>query len=313
MFLYFTSVLLVCRLVNGAWYTQSDSHTGADFLDAFSYQAIPDPTHGRVNYVDATTAASEGLTFTLEDHFILRTDYWSTLDPYGPGRNSVRLQSYEQYTTSVMIFNIWHMPQGCGTWPAVWTVGDDWPNNGEIDILEGINDQGTNQATLHTTPGCTMPDWRYQQGYDVLNDCDTFINSNSGCGVKFNDATSYGPTFNDNDGGWYAVERSEAGISVWFWSRYAGTVPQEVEAGYEGVDTDNWGEPSAYFPNTDSCDIASKFGPHNIVINLTLCGDWAGSAYDDSGCPSTCEDFVNNNPGAFEDAYFDFEWLKIYT
>lgn len=24
-------------------------------------------------------------------------------------------------------------------------------------------------------------------------------------------------------------------------------------------------------------------------------------------------DFVNNNPSAFEDAYFDFEWLNIYT
>lgn len=56
------------------------------------------------------------------------------------------------------------------TWPAVWTVGADWPNQvisflarsalylirrtqGEVDILEGVNDQGTNQATLHTSAG----------------------------------------------------------------------------------------------------------------------------------------------------------------
>lgn len=86
----------------------------------------------------------------------------------------------------------------------------------------------------------------------------------------------------------FASERSEAGISIWFWSRDAGTVPYEVEVGNETVDTDNWvrsipkgcfsswmailfqGEPSAYFPNTD-CDIGAKFGPHNIVINLSLC------------------------------------------
>ena len=59
------------------------------------------------------------------------------------------------------------------TWPAVWTVGADWPNQvhtccfqskwvvleiyyrdqGEIDILEGINNVGPNQVTLHTSAG----------------------------------------------------------------------------------------------------------------------------------------------------------------
>ncbi|MGB5818183.1 MAG: glycoside hydrolase family 16 protein [Saonia sp.] len=28
------------------------------------------------------------------------------------------------------------MPSGNGMWPAFWTVGDDWPTNGEIDIIE---------------------------------------------------------------------------------------------------------------------------------------------------------------------------------
>ncbi|GAV99788.1 glycoside hydrolase family 16 protein [Lentinula edodes] len=312
MLLYFLHFLLAFKLVLGASYTQSDSHTGIGFLKSFSYQAIPDPTHGRVNYVDAYTAANENLTYASGDHFVLRTDYWTVLDPNGPGRDSVRIQSNKQYTTSVMVFNIRHMPQGCGTWPAVWTVGEDWPNNGEIDVLEGVNDQGPNQATLHTSAGCTMPDWRYEKGNALLDDCNTLLNSNSGCGVKFVDTRSYGPIFNDHGGGWFASERSEAGISVWFWSRDAGTVPYEVEVGNETVDTDNWGEPSAYFPNTD-CDIGAKFGPHNIVINLSLCGDWAGSAYGASGCPSTCEDYVDNNPWAFEDAYFDFQWLKIYT
>lgn len=39
------------------------------------------------------------------------------------------------------------------TWPAIWEVGDNWPNGGEIDILEGVNDSGSNKATLHTTGG----------------------------------------------------------------------------------------------------------------------------------------------------------------
>ena len=24
--------------------------------------------------------------------------------------------------------------QGCGTWPAFWLVGPNWPNGGEIDV-----------------------------------------------------------------------------------------------------------------------------------------------------------------------------------
>lgn len=37
---------------------------------------------------------------------------------------------------------------------------------GEIDIVEGVNDQGPNAATLHTGSGCTMPtSGRTETGY----------------------------------------------------------------------------------------------------------------------------------------------------
>ncbi|KAH9478613.1 putative glycosidase C21B10.07 [Psilocybe cubensis] len=295
-----------------ATYSQTDSHIGSDFLNAFSLEAISDPTHGRVNYVDAGTAASQNLTFTSSNTFIMRADFKKTLDPNGPGRNSVRMMSNKQYTTSVMVFNIRHMPQGCGTWPAVWTVGADWPNQGEIDILEGVNDQGPDQVTLHTgNGGCTMPSSRSQTGSIVGDDCDTADTNNAGCSVKVDDSRSYGPTFNSNGGGWYAVERTNSFIKVWFWARNAGGIPSDVSSGSTTVDTDNWGTPRAFFPST-SCSISEKFGPHNIIFD---CGDWAGAVYGNSGCPSTCVglDFVNNNPSAFTNAYFDFAWLKIYT
>ena len=37
-----------------------------------------------------------------------------------------------------------------------WMVGPNWPGNGEIDIIEGVNDNAQNQMTLHTSPGCTV-------------------------------------------------------------------------------------------------------------------------------------------------------------
>ncbi|EPQ56434.1 laminarinase [Gloeophyllum trabeum ATCC 11539] len=308
---YLTALVLADTAL-GATYSISDNIVGNGFNSAFTYQAIADPTNGRVNYVDQATAQADNLTYASGDTFILRADYTTTLSASGPGRNSVRLQSNAQYSTHVAVFDIRHMPQGCGTWPAVWEVGADWPNQGETDIIEGVNDVPPDQVTLHTSSGCTMPDSRDMTGTSEGTDCSTTDTNNAGCGVQSTDTNSYGPDFNNNGGGWYAIERTDTFIKVWFWPRNSGSVPGDVNSGASSVDTDNWGTPMALFPDTD-CDFSSHFGPHNIIINLTFCGDWAGAVYSSDGCPGTCVDYVNNNPSAFANAYFDFAGIRIYT
>jgi len=156
-----------------------------------------------------------------------------------------------------------------------------------------------------------MPASRPQTGTPTQLDCNAAINGNTGCGVKMNTDLSYGPSFNNNRGGWYAVERTTSFIKVWFWNRNDGSVPSDVRNGGSSVNTNNWGTPSAFFPN-DSCDIQQHFSAHNIIINLTLCGQWAGAVYPAS-CPSTCDDFVNNNPSQFVNAYFDLASLRVYS
>lgn len=85
------------------------------------------------------------------------------------------------------------------------------------------------------------------------------------------------------------MERTDTSIKVWFWPRDSTAVPTTVRSGASSIDTDDFGMPFASFVNS-SCDTASYFGPHYIIINLTFCGYWAGSAdvYGGSGCPSTC-------------------------
>ena len=97
-------------------------------------------------------------------------------------------------------------------------------------------------------------------GTSTGDNCDVDATGNSGCGVTSNDASSYGPTFNAAGGGFYAMERSDAGVKVWFWSRNSGSIPSDVLNGATSVDTDNWGTPFADFPST-SCDMSSHFGP----------------------------------------------------
>ncbi|KAJ7464350.1 endo-beta-glucanase [Mycena latifolia] len=300
----------------GATYSRTENIVGTGFYNAFNFEAIPDPTHGRVNYVDKATAQAQNLTFASANTFILRADAKTVIsDSSSVGRNSVRIRTNNAYTTHVAVFDIVHMPQGCGTWPAVWETNEsNWPNGGEVDILEGVNDVGTDQVTLHTAPGCSMPASRPQTGTSLANNCDVNVNSNTGCAVSVGQAPSYGPTFNADGGGWYAIERTNTFISVWFWSRNAGNIPADVRAGGASVNTGNWGTPVANFPNT-SCNIPQFFDGNNIIINLTFCGDWAGiqSIYASGGCPSTCNSYVDANPAAFANAYFQFNSINVYT
>ena len=56
------------------------------------------------NYVDQATALAQNLTFATDTSFIMRADSFTTLDPNGPGRNSVRIQSNNVYNTHVSVY-----------------------------------------------------------------------------------------------------------------------------------------------------------------------------------------------------------------
>jgi hypothetical protein len=104
------------------------------------------------------------------------------------------------------------MPQGCATWPAAWTViEDDWPKYGEIDLIEGVNDQSPNAITLHSTANCTIPKTGDFTGTVVYDDCDVAANYNAGCSIKSSGPNTYGPSFNQNGGGIYVLERTSKG------------------------------------------------------------------------------------------------------
>ncbi|KZT38118.1 family 16 hypothetical endo-1,3(4)-beta-glucanase from glycoside hydrolase [Sistotremastrum suecicum HHB10207 ss-3] len=310
----FVPLFALLGSVRAATYKLQDNYVGSNFLTGFTHQAIADPTHGRVTYVNQQTALAKNLTYANGNHFVMRADDTTTLTASGPGRNSVRIQSVKTYTTHVVVFDVRHMPQGCATWPAAWEVGANWPTNGEIDIIEGVNGISPNAGTLHTSPGCTMPSSRTQTGSIGSNDCNTADNGNEGCGVTVNKANNYGAAFNNNGGGFYAMERTSQFIKLWFWARNEGGIPSDLSNdSASSVDTDNWGTPWAYFPTSSSCNLASHMGPQNIVINLTLCGDWAGAVFGQDGCPGDCVSYVNNNPTSFQQAYWDFAAVRTYV
>ncbi|KAF8708398.1 glycoside hydrolase family 16 protein, partial [Rhizoctonia solani] len=289
------ATLAAASVARAATYSVTDTFIGSSFLSGFTHEAIADPTHGRVNYVDQSTAVSRNLTFASGNTFIMRADSTTTLNPSGPGRNSVRIQSRKQWSTHVEIMDVRHMPQGCGSWPAYWTT----------NTVPTLRPSTPPPVALNPTPVTRLG----KSPTTTNTNCDWTVNGNAGCGVQAPVANSYGPAFNSVGGGWYAMERTSSYIKVWFWPRNSGAVPSQVRNGASSIDTSTWGRPFALFVNS-SCNIASKFGPENIIINLTFCGDWAGGVYGNSGCPGSCVDYVNNNPAAFKNAYWDIAALR---
>ncbi|KAI9744151.1 MAG: hypothetical protein M1818_002303 [Claussenomyces sp. TS43310] len=308
--------LLVTK-VTGATYELQDTYAGPSFFDAFNFFTGHDPTNGFVSYVDEATALSSGLLIIPSSDLspaVFGVDYTNTLSTYtSRGRASVRISSKQSYTHALIISDIAHMPGGiCGTWPAHWTLGPNWPTNGEIDIIEGVNNAAVNLMSLHTSPGCTDAGAN-EVGTLQTSNCDTSVNFNSGCGVTADTTASYGSGFNGGSGGVYATEWTSSYIKIWFFP--TGSVPADIAAGIP--DPTGWGLPQANFAGT--CDIDSHFKDHNIIFDTTFCGDYGNAEWNNNaacqaiaGAGSTCNSYVANNPSAFANAFWSVNSIKVY-
>ena len=251
----------------------------------------------------------------------------------GP-RNSIRLEGLRRFNRGLFIIDLRHMPAGCGTWPAFWlTDEDNWPVNGEIDIVEGVNYQNTAKTALHTTKECIMdnvpegsktgtwdtavgipnkktgiPDmtFRYAQNCFVY-DPHQWINQ--GCvaqDVKL-DGRSLGMPLNANGGGVFALEWDPANMHLrsWIFSPH-GRVPTNLRNALRTAtnadistriapDTNLWGLPYGYFPIGEGTHCPSThFRNMRLVINLAFCGSVAGNRYF-MDCPKQFKEYKTCN------------------
>ena len=131
-------------------YKLVEEHSGSNFFDGWTFFTGSDPTQGQVNYLSESSAKSKGLAYVDSNGLaVMKVDNYRTLSP-GAKRDSVRISSNSHYSQGLMLFDVVRMPWGCSVWPALWTVGPNWPESGEIDIVEGANNSTMNRMTLHT-------------------------------------------------------------------------------------------------------------------------------------------------------------------
>ncbi|KAK7747682.1 hypothetical protein SLS62_008927 [Diatrype stigma] len=297
------SVLALAATAQAA-YTIRDAYNKTNFFDGFEFFSGPDPTQGFVKYQTAIEANAGSLAGFANDAVFLGVDSKAS-NPAG-GRASTRVNTKKTYTKGLFISDIAHMPSStCGVWAAYWTFGDGWPNNGEIDIVEGVNRNQSTTYTLHTGPGCS---------FQPQGDCNAPGDGTKGCSNPGDTTQLYGDAFNQIGGGVYATEWTSDAIKIWFFPRN-GEMPADLLAA-ESPDPSTWGNPSATFSGGAGCDIDQHFKEHRIVFNTALCGQWAGKVFaSDATCAqkaATCEEYVGANPQAFEDAYWLINSVRVY-
>ncbi|KAJ6469495.1 glycoside hydrolase family 16 protein [Mycena sanguinolenta] len=303
---------------NEGWKLKSKLE-GNDFLNFFNYDSGTNDNGGVANYVNGV---NEGLAYVSGDQVILAVDTAEQV----AARNSLRMVSKTTYNAKDMnlfIFDIAAMPAVCGTWPAVWFTGANWPYQGEIDVVEGVSLYTENIYSVHTGSGCTIPSSSVSAMTQVTivegTDCDA-TQFPAGCGFSDKEATTFGPGFNKAGGGVFALQFDTTGINMWFFQ--TGSVPSDITALAPNPST--WGTPRMSVP-TSSCSPTTYFSDLMMVVDTNLGGSFTEGVWGTDGAggqatscktqtnTDTAADYVLNNGGKFgDDAQFRINGFYVY-
>jgi hypothetical protein len=317
---------------------------GHDFFDAWEFETV-NPTNGAALYRDKGTSFAQGLIENHADHAIIRTGNRST----NVHRDSVRLMSNKQWKYFLAVAKFNHVPHGSGVWPAFWSLGmDEWPHGGEIDILEYVNGE-RNKVGFHVghTHKCQLDYFRvnkhgcgyFPDEYLMFYDCTTdYAKLKLGCGPnrwgsrKTGEALAKEPFV-------MATEWTEDFIKVFRFPEKE--VPADIES--DDPKPHQWDDKYvvSWFPFAESeaarkgsCpDPANVLSPQKLIINIELCGQWAGQIWSrGQGAPNNwrhswcvnhgwveehdcCAMFMQNpemDEYLRQRAFFDIGYMKVF-
>jgi len=325
-----------CYEESGKVYALNWNAQGTSFFDDGNWEFEtqdhdPGKPSAAANYNTRADALTNGLIEAHATHAIMRAGGKSA-DP--SKRNTVKLQTKGKhqwkYFLAAMRFS--HTPYGCGIWPAFWMLSQDrgWPAAGEFDILEVCNEipvftsfhtaNSGNACKLNPAvinkAGCpNMADYN-GNGYSCITD---YRIGSKGC------APNVGPLRTPEQWakapGVLAVEWTERYLKTFF-------IPDDKLQTTGLLDDaptpDNWDQfVTSYYPFAGSEESIPGSCPNPqdvignafLILNIELCGSWAGGTWSPAcGAPSCLEFMSNSANDAYihDQAYFNMSWIKVF-
>ena len=270
-------------VANKDWWLDSKYGDVATFETYFNDKQIwmTDPTDG---FVDYKAGCSDRRNFIVDENDSVVFKSKSIRGSGGAGDLShhaaaMRIESVSTYSNAtVFVIDVPQIPSNCAVWPAFWLVGSDnswtsqesmgytsnWPNYGEIDILEQVNGENVNNVTLHTKKGCTISGTPKAVNDDCNKD-----DGKTGCSIMMNDGTGGKVA----DGVYVCEWVPGQQIKTWFFPR--ASVPDSLKGDSTSIDTSSFGTPSTVHDLSNGCSDLSYFQNMHMIINTTFCGQWA--------------------------------------
>eukprot|EP00933_Yihiella_yeosuensis_P041890 TRINITY_DN3630_c0_g1_i2.p1 TRINITY_DN3630_c0_g1~~TRINITY_DN3630_c0_g1_i2.p1 ORF type:complete len:584 (-),score=60.89 TRINITY_DN3630_c0_g1_i2:277-2028(-) len=299
-------------------------------------------THGAEWYLNKSEAFRLGVVSATDHGAILRVG-----DQQCPfKRRSVMLHSAQAWRPDkgfMLVMKYKHVPFGAGIWPAFWLVNSDvvWPDGGELDILEYANDDES-KVTFHTNKNCSIDQAQFNRCMSgnfragtmddtTVTSCLTNYTGNL-LGCKPKQIRRTGKWFSENPGV-IATLWDASGVSVYHIPE--AEIPDDLSSDKPNPHGWNvWKIAYLPFASTGTCIDLAK--PQEIVLNIALCGDWAGGAWWKSKeahstqflppyCipghvtePATdCCTLFMSSPTSEEyikqRAYFDIDYIKVFV
>uniref|UniRef100_A0A7S0FNA9 GH16 domain-containing protein n=1 Tax=Pyrodinium bahamense TaxID=73915 RepID=A0A7S0FNA9_9DINO len=309
---------------------------GRTFFDDWQFLTRSE-THGAEYYLNKTDAFQAGVVYASDHGAIVRVG--DQIMPFK--RRSVMLHSAQAWRPDrgfVLAMKYRHLPYGAGIWPAFWLMNSDylWPRGGELDILEFANDEG-NKVSFHTSQNCSLNRRKLEEcmknregvDSDVKAACYTNYTSNElGCWSQQIRRT--GKWFAENPGV-IATAWDASGVSVFHIPE--AEIPIDLRS--DMPSPNSWSKWLIAFLPFDAASCIDIAKPQEIVLNIALCGDWAGGAWWKSHearstgfvppyCipgnvkePATdCCTIFMSHPTSEKylktRAYFDIEYIKVF-
>ncbi|MCL6461792.1 MAG: glycoside hydrolase family 16 protein [Flavobacterium micromati] len=134
------------------------NYTVLKFSDEFNTDGAPDPAKWGYDLGAGGWGNNESQTYTsAADNVIVQGGNLKiTAKKVGTGYTSARLKTENKYEFTYGRIEVRaKLPAGAGTWPAIWSLGQDyatntWPKCGEIDFMEHRgNDPNVIHGSLH--------------------------------------------------------------------------------------------------------------------------------------------------------------------